>query len=86
MTDIIKYFSQNNFAELIGLLGSFIVIIAYSCSGEKKIRVLCIISSLIGFLYNILVASPCFAIMNLIIVLINFFYILSSRKQINIKK
>jgi uncharacterized membrane protein len=73
---VINYFTANHCAELIGTISNIILIITYCMHGEKKIRTLSILGSLVSIFYNYYMHSTCFLILSVILIFVNLYYLL----------
>lgn len=71
------------FNEVIGILATIIILIAFLMKGEKKIRILDSIGALIFVVYGILIGSVSNIILNLALFIINVVNIIRLNKENN---
>lgn len=71
------------FNEVIGILATIIILIAFLMKGEKKIRILDSVGALIFVVYGILIGSVSNIILNLALFIINVVNIIRLNKENN---
>lgn len=59
--------------EIIGTIGSVLVILSFIMSGEKKIRLLNLISSVFFLVYGLLIQAYSIIGLNLLLIVINIY-------------
>ena len=67
--------------ELIGIGGTLLILAAFLCNGEMKIRILDMIGAALFILYGILIGSFSNIVLNAVLIIIQVVKILRLRKK-----
>jgi hypothetical protein len=81
LNEMIRYFTANNCAEIIGTITNIILIITYCMHGEKRMRILSIIGSFVSIYYNYLLHSTSFLILCVLLIFVNVYHLVFVKSE-----
>lgn len=61
--------------ELIGIVGTIFILLSFVKTGEKRIRQLNLVGSIIYVIYGILISSFSTTVLNIIMIIVHIYYL-----------
>lgn len=69
--------------ELIGIIATVFIVVAFSMDGEKKIRILDLVGAILFVIYGLLIKSFSTCLLNLILVGVQIYKLVKLQETIN---